>query len=308
MPGLRSGVDSLIDHRMPHPCARPPDQSLIRQLRKVLADTEVKASPQELVQWFRTHLSSPITRVGPSTVAGPLSTTATVVDLGDNVQGTNDGQLVRVHAGDQSLIEALQSKVTERFPDVSWRVLKYYVAAEVDKHTFMAVKKRNNSLIVGLTLPADMVDPAITDNTGEFNWRRITKITRIQSPDEITDTLLNLVDAARRHAGMEQTHQRYGVTLSDLIAAGVLTPGTTLVFTAGSRDLARATLGETGEILWEGRAYRFLSDKTFAQLLGPTRTSVNGWTSWVAELPSGRQSLDELRSNFMARAGQVNTG
>ncbi|HVB63339.1 MAG TPA: type I restriction enzyme HsdR N-terminal domain-containing protein, partial [Nitrolancea sp.] len=47
-----------------------PGSSTIRQLRKVLADTEVKASPQELVQWFRTHLSSPITRVGPSTVAG----------------------------------------------------------------------------------------------------------------------------------------------------------------------------------------------------------------------------------------------
>ncbi len=204
-------------------------------------------------------------------------------------------------------MEALQLIVNKQLSDVSWRVLKYYVAAEVNKHTFMAVKKRRNSLIVGLTLPADATGPGISNNAGEFNWGRITKIARIQSPAELTDPLLKLIEAACRHSGMGLTHRHYGVTLAEMVRAGVIEPGTSLVFTAGSRDLARATLSETGEIIWEGRAYRFLSDRTFAQLLNPTRTSVNGWTHWVAELPAGRRSLAEIRADLIARTEQEGT-
>ena len=275
-----------------------PGSSTIRQLRRALGDAEVKASTQELVQWFRTHLNAPITRVGPLMTAG--SSKATVARVEPHTKSL-DAQ------GNQALLEALQMIVNERFPDVSWRVLKYYTAAECDGQTFMAVRKRGTGLVLGLTLPVDISSPALTDNAGEFNWGRMTKIARVESPIEVDDTLLNLMDAARQHAGRDRVKQHFGVTLRDLLDAGVLEPETPLIFTAGSRELARATLTATGEIMWEGQPYRSLSDKTFARLLAPTRDTVNGWTHWMAELPSGRQSLAKLRAEYMARSQQSTT-
>lgn len=46
-----------------------PGSSTIRHLGRILGDGEVHASPQELVQWFRTHLMSPIPRVQGRTLA-----------------------------------------------------------------------------------------------------------------------------------------------------------------------------------------------------------------------------------------------
>ena len=37
-----------------------PTSSSVKQLRKALADADIKATPQELTQWFRSHLAAPI--------------------------------------------------------------------------------------------------------------------------------------------------------------------------------------------------------------------------------------------------------
>ncbi len=66
--GSRAWLNQLRLDRAVREIMLNPGSATIRQLRKVLGNAEVKASSQELVQWFRTHLSAPITRVGPSTV------------------------------------------------------------------------------------------------------------------------------------------------------------------------------------------------------------------------------------------------
>jgi hypothetical protein len=88
----------------------------------------------------------------------------------------------------------------------------------------------------------------------------------------------------------------YGVSLADLIAAGVLAADTSLVLLKGKQPIANATLSSAGALIYEGRAYRSPSDKTFVALKGGQ--SMNGWQHWYAELPEGRVSLLELRSRM----------
>ncbi len=305
--GSRAWLNQLRLDRAVREIMVNPSSSTIRYLRRALVDAEVKASPQELVQWFRAHLTSPVTRIGPTTDSGLVGMVSPEVGLEARSHGTGSDRGTKSVEGPRVLLEELRLVINQRFPDVIWRELKYYDAAEVNSRTFMAVKARSRGLVIGLTLPDDVTDTAVTDNTSEFNWRRITKVVRVQSSNQLTNVLVDLIDLARQHADIEETHQRYGVTLSDLIKAGVVKSGTSLVFTSGPRDLARAILSETGQIIWEGQTYQFLSDKAFARLLGPTRTSVNGWTHWVAELPTGRRSLADLRADVMARDGDAST-
>jgi hypothetical protein len=89
--------------------------------------------------------------------------------------------------------------------------------------------------------------------------------------------------------------------LRDLIEAGLLTPGTELVLVArGQREVARATLSATGEIVWQGKTYRSPSDLTFAPLLGVTK--FNGWQYWHAELATGRAPLAAVRDRLRREA------
>lgn len=93
-----------------------------------------------------------------------------------------------------------------------------------------------------------------------------------------------------------RTKQYFGVKLADLVAAGMLLPGTALVLMNGPRDIAGGTLTAAGEIEHDGFRYRSPSDTAFAALM--KRQSLNGWTHWHAELPGGRVSLAQLRSRL----------
>jgi hypothetical protein len=99
-------------------------------------------------------------------------------------------------------------------------------------------------------------------------------------------------------SGLPQGGKRYyGIGLSDLLRAGLVTPGTPLKLAAHGEDLASAEVGPNGEIVYHGRAYSSPSDKEFARLLG--RVSTNGWTDWYADLPQGRRMLSELRDRLL---------
>ncbi len=84
--------------------------------------------------------------------------------------------------------------------------------------------------------------------------------------------------------------------MRDLVDEGLLPVGTTLVLQGGSREAARATVNDRGEILWRGRAYAKPSNPDFARMLG--WPSLNGWLHWYAELPQGRRSLFDLRAEL----------
>jgi hypothetical protein len=88
----------------------------------------------------------------------------------------------------------------------------------------------------------------------------------------------------------------YGVNLSDLIEAELLSPGTTLL--SAQRDLdAIATVLPDGKIAYADEIYNTPSGAGDAAAGGST----NGWTFWIADTPDGRFTLAALREQLVAR-------
>jgi hypothetical protein len=201
----------------------------------------------------------------------------------------------------QAIGSALKRAVSARIPGAEWRQTNYYDAADSQGETFIALKYRRDACVIGLTLPDDKSSPLIKPNTGEFNWRRMTKVTRLTSDSDINAALLELIGEAHAYALQAQTQHRYdGIKLRQIVDSGLLPPGTNLVLMAGKNELASATITDAGEILYEGKTFETPSDKAFARLLGPTRISLNGWTHWHAVFPTGTRQLAEIRSEFIA--------
>jgi hypothetical protein len=314
-----TGVRSWLNQRRMDATLRGilfnPSSSVTRQLRKTLDQAEVRATPQEIVQWFRSHLGAPITVIprtgGQRTTPLRVEVPRNGSDTGDEQEATKPSSADGTRPFDPSqsplfkgesrqllpLFEALRQAVDARVPSTTWRSLKRYLAVEANGMTFLAVKRRTGSLLIGLTLPTNVTGPHVGDNIGAFKWARITKLVRISTASQVDADLLSLIEQAHHHATQSrQTKRRFGVSMHELVEAGLLHPGEGLVLATSTRDVAKATLSPSGEIVWDGRVYASPSDRTFASLMG--RQSLNGWTSWFVERPTGRQSLAQVRSLF----------
>jgi hypothetical protein len=280
-----------------------PSSAIIKQLRRTLASSDIQASPQDLAQWFRSHLTTPITAIparAASETAAPASTATPPPNAGSGVDRPCVNLLERGNAASgTSLGERLKRDVELRWPQTGWRTTTSYVAAESDGETFMAFRARKNWLFIELTLPNSSSHPRLAKNRGNFRWSSMTRVLRVKSESEIDSELISLIGQARDFAGgARRRNVHHGVKLSDLLAAGYLRPGASLILTAGPRDVAHATLTSNGMIEWEGNTYRSLSDRAFARLIGPTRTSLNGWWHWFAQLPHGRERLCDIRDRY----------
>lgn len=280
-----------------------PGSSTIKQLRRALADAEIRVTPQDLTQWFRSHLTTPIASIPAH--AGRTAERATLEPLvlprrtDERLPAHRDEPNGAVEVG-SALSSTLQRAILERWPDTRWRETKYYIAGEVGGETFVAYRVRRRRLVVGLTLPDEVTSTRLSPNQGRFNWGRITRVLEIGEQGDIDADLLFLVGQARHHAAAaHRGHAHHGVSLRDLLAAGLLTPGMPLVLRSGNRELTEATLGAGGEILWNGGRYRSLSDRTFARLLGASRVSLNGWTHWHVVLPTGTEQLARVRERYL---------
>lgn len=83
---------------------------------------------------------------------------------------------------------------------------------------------------------------------------------------------------------------RSDVTLADLVAAELLTPGSIVRHMSG----ATATVGEDGCLLVNGQAHK---SPTMAHLaISPT--SRNGWHAWSMGADKGGPLIDTLRVKF----------
>lgn len=318
--GIRTWLNQLRLDTALRSVLLDPSSSTNRYLRRFLSDQDISANSQEVAQWFRTHLSSPITVLPPGgrgygDSPGPEPENS-------HKHGDEEDFLTAIStvwgATDFSttLCLALRKAIENAIPDVKWRTTKYYVAADVNGETFLAVRLRSRSIVVGLTLDPTRTSPRFNDAPREFNWKRITKTLNVNSKTEIDSALLALIDEARAYAGKGGRKvpdptpghgpRFYGVTVSDLISSRLLAPGTQIVLVGnGNRDIARAEITQSGEILWNGRRYRSLSDRVFSPLLG--RKSFNGWTHWFAEFPGRREQLSHIRDRYLAMQEQ-NTG
>ncbi len=279
-----------------------PASPIIKHLRKVLAGSEVRASPQELVQWFRAQLAPPIPRIHSRAQRQAAELSPNISPKGGNLSDV----VGRIEQRPSSRVEttellvALKVAVGERISTAKWRALSSYSAAEDEGRTFLYVnsRERGQALKIDLALPADYSHPRVTD---DGRGRTFSKFVMIHAVAEIDDDLMALIEASRNHQRSGRTAAYYGVTLKQLVDSGILPTGTRLIFVGRGVALARAEVDSAGEIVWQGKAYRTLSDRAFSALLGPGRVSVNGWTQWYAELPAGQVQLSELRSAYLAQ-------
>jgi transcriptional regulator with XRE-family HTH domain len=92
-----------------------------------------------------------------------------------------------------------------------------------------------------------------------------------------------------------KTPADHGVGLGDLVAAGRVAVGDTLVSLPGSLHV-QATVGEGGTVVLDGNTYTSVSTAAKAVRGG---TTTNGWGFWGA---NGR-SLDSIRKEMLAAGG-----
>jgi len=167
---------------------------------------------------------------------------------------------------------------------------------------------RQGHIVLGLTLPSTTTAQNLSENTGQFNWARMTKVAHIRSDADVTTQLLDQIEAAQEHAALQRRSKtHHGITLQDLLDEGYLHPDAELILTgAGGREITRARLRSSSEIEWQGRPYRSPSDRTFAKLLG--RQSLNGWTHWRTGPDAGSESLADIRTRMQDAGATVTSG
>jgi hypothetical protein len=288
-----------------------PGSPIIRQLRRALATSDIQATPQDLTQWFRSHLAQPMPTISAHTARAPGARSAAAPGRGDAPVSKAAESVKSSHRhGDtgESLRETLIAEVTRRWPEMHWRVKKNYTAADHEGATFLVYRIRQQWLFVGLALPDGTSHPRISPNDGQFNWSRITHVLYVRSAGDIDEELLQLIERARAHAiSAPRHHAHFGVKVRDLVEAGFLSPGTALVLMSGKREVATASVTAEGGIAWEGKVYQSLSDREFARLLGPTRTSLNGWSHWAARFPHGIETLTSIRQRYIAAQSESET-
>ena len=144
--------------------------------------------------------------------------------------------------------------------------------------------------------PAKPVVPSSgTRATAHTAFQRLSDDAQVpvdkSSPVEAIDPAPSLVSAGPRKSIY------FGVKLRELVDIGLLPPGTPLVLGTKDHTVATATVSMTGAINYDDRQFESPSDKTFARLLG--RQSLNGWTSWTAQLPDGPRTLSQLRDQLI---------
>lgn len=274
-----------------------PASPVVRQLRTALTNVEIRATTQDVAQWFRSQLRpSGDTEVPPRPPGN--AGTGKAMSAGPSKGGA-------VGVAGQSLLLSLKHAVDQRLPATVWHTRKHYTAAEVDGETYIAVRERSQRLIVGLALPADADGPLLQNNASQFNWPRITKVAYITSDSDVTTILLDQIVAAQAHAANHlRTKTYHGITLRNLLDAGYLKPETELILVGPSnREVARARLQSSGEIEWEGHNYRSPSDKAFAKLLA--RQSLNGWAHWRTGLHEGSEFLADIRARMQSASKEL---
>lgn len=102
--------------------------------------------------------------------------------------------------------------------------------------------------------------------------------------------------AAVRPTARTRSNRFYGITVKQLLDAGLLTAGETLTSTNGVWP-GTAVLLSDGAVEWNGARYPTPSSAAVAVKGGPT----NGWDFWAVDRPTGRVTLATLRARWLNR-------
>jgi hypothetical protein len=116
----------------------------------------------------------------------------------------------------------------------------------------------------------------------------IQRILRLLGHDPAT------ADDAAAAPRAKRTSRFFGITLTQIIAAGLLAEGAPLVSSNGAWP-ASATVGPQGSVLYDGTSYPSPSAAACAVKNGPA----NGWAFWTVDDGTGRTTLATLRARYL---------
>lgn len=101
-------------------------------------------------------------------------------------------------------------------------------------------------------------------------------------------------DSGQPATSATRTSRFFGITLADVVGAGLLAPGTPLISTNGAWP-ASAVVHSDGSIEYADHRYAAPSAAASAVKDGPA----NGWDFWAVENSSPRVTLADLRSAYL---------
>jgi hypothetical protein len=135
--------------------------------------------------------------------------------------------------------------------------------------------------------PSDETLPAYERTTLEASVLPITRVLRligytVESPGDTPQP-----------GTLPHTKSHFGVTLADLMHAGLLDAATDLV-SVNSAWPAEAKVGDDGSVILEGKSYSTPSAAAAAVKGG----AVNGWDFWAVTTTTGKTPLSVLRRRF----------
>lgn len=137
--------------------------------------------------------------------------------------------------------------------------------------------------------PSDETLPAFERAMLEACILPISRVLRLLGHDPATSDDNGTITATVR----TRTSRFYGITVSDLIDAGYLTPGVRLTST-NSVWPAEATLNTDGTVRYNDTDYPTPSAAAGAVKDGPA----NGWDFWASEDTGGKTTLATLRARY----------
>ncbi len=146
--------------------------------------------------------------------------------------------------------------------------------------------------------PSDETLPPYDRQMLELVVLPVARVLRLLGHDPATAD-----DSPATVAKPRRTSRFYGITLGEIVDAGLLAEGTVLVSTNGAWP-ANARVAPGGEINLDGTLYPTPSAAACAVKNGPA----NGWDFWAVEGETGRTTLATLRAQLLDRRDAANDG
>jgi len=140
--------------------------------------------------------------------------------------------------------------------------------------------------------PSDETLPPYDRQMLEMVVLPVQRILRLLGHDPAT------VDDQIAAPAAKRTSRFFGITLTDIVKAGLITEGTTLVSNNGAWP-ATAVLGESGSVIYDGTTYPTPSAAASAVKGG----AANGWEFWAVDDGTKLVTLGGLRATYLDKHG-----
>jgi hypothetical protein len=161
--------------------------------------------------------------------------------------------------------------------------------AWLEGRVFDLLNAAQDSRLHNKNRPGDETLPAFERTALEASIEPLVRVLRLLGYDTATSE-----DKATQ-AVTKTTSTYHGVTVQDLMAAGLISAQAPLTSTNGAWP-ASAHLDNTGNVVYQATTYKTPSAAGAAVKNGK---ATNGWDFWAVETPSGQVRLSALRARYL---------